>query len=528
MAKVHITIDGQAVAAQAGCTVLEAAQEAGVDIPTLCHHPALTNQGACRVCLVEIERQRTLQPACTFPITEGMVVHTESEKVVAARKFVLELLFSERNHYCMYCQMSGDCELQDLAYRYSIAQWPYPRPSEGKPVDAVVGHAGQHTMPFRPGESESGAGEWAAQSLMGDADTPRSPIEGGPLPEEYFGSRPSRKRTWVLWGAVAALLIALIVTAVSIYRWGGPGELGAVPNVVGLSLPDAEKTLSDAGFKLENGGTRPSADVAEGLVGDQDPDAGIPMRKGQNVIVYISSGGGPVQIPVVVGMDRYTAIDRLEALGLNVLVEEEPTDDTTKVNYIQRQEPASGNIVDPGTTVTIWVAVPNNTVLVPSLLGLSQTAAENVLIQLGLVPKVTEVNSSLPGGTVLTQNPQAGTPVEAGSEVQIEVSNAPEQNMVAVPPVAQVGLSLAQATNLLTQYHLDATAEYYETSDSSQWDKVIQQDPVAGTIVPAGTKVKLTVGKQPTTTTTLAPTTTTTLAPTTTTSTTSTTTTTVP
>ena len=137
MAKVHITIDGQEVAAQAGSTVLEAAQEAGVDIPTLCHHPELTNWGACRVCLVEIERQRTLQPACTFPVTEGMVVHTESEKVVAARKFILELLFSERNHYCMYCQMSGDCELQDLAYRYGLAQWPYPRPSEPMPVDAT-------------------------------------------------------------------------------------------------------------------------------------------------------------------------------------------------------------------------------------------------------------------------------------------------------------------------------------------------------------------------------------------------------
>ena len=137
MAKVHITIDGQGVAAQAGSTVLEAAQEAGVDIPTLCHHPALTNWGACRVCLVEIERQRTLQPACTFPVTEGMVVHTESEKVVAARRFVLELLFSERNHYCMYCQMSGDCELQDLAYRYGLVQWPYPRPTDPLPVDAT-------------------------------------------------------------------------------------------------------------------------------------------------------------------------------------------------------------------------------------------------------------------------------------------------------------------------------------------------------------------------------------------------------
>ncbi len=375
------------------------------------------------------------------------------------------------------------------------------RVQEGKPVLAAAALGAQHTTRYRPGEAESDTDEWAAQSLMTDADTPRGPIAVDPFSEEYFGNESGKKRGWILWAAVAALLLALVVTAVSIYKWGGPGELGAVPNVVGLSLPDADKTLSDAGFKLENGGTRPSGDVAEGLVGDQDPDPGTPMRKGQSVVVYTSSGGGPVQLPMVVGLDKYTAIDKLETLGLKVLVEEEPTDDAAKINYVQRQEPASGNIVDPGTTVTIWVAVPNNTVLVPTLTGLSRAAAENALIQLGLVPKVTEVDSTLPGGTVLAQDPAAGTLVEAGSEVAIQVSNAPEQNLVPVPVVAQVGLTLGQATNLLTQYHLKATAEYYETPDSSLWDKVIQQNPVAGTIVAAGSTVKLIVGKQPTVTT---------------------------
>jgi len=66
-----------------------------------------------------------------------MVVHTESEKVVETRKFLLELLFSERNHYCMYCQMSGDCELQSLAYRYELDSWLYPRPYTPLPVDAT-------------------------------------------------------------------------------------------------------------------------------------------------------------------------------------------------------------------------------------------------------------------------------------------------------------------------------------------------------------------------------------------------------
>jgi formate dehydrogenase major subunit len=88
------------------------------------------------MCLVEIEKQRVLQPACTFPVSDGMVVHTDSEKVRKARRFVLQLLFSERNHFCMYCQMSGSCELQDLAYEYNLDHWTFDRAFPNLSVDA--------------------------------------------------------------------------------------------------------------------------------------------------------------------------------------------------------------------------------------------------------------------------------------------------------------------------------------------------------------------------------------------------------
>lgn len=149
---VTLTINGRQVQARAGQTVLDAATEAGISIPTLCHHPAVSAFGGCRVCVVEIERQRALQPACTFPVGEGLVVATESPRVVAARKFVLEMLFSERPHYCMICPVSGgehtsDCELQRLAYRYGMTSWAYPPDTSRRwPVDAsrphmVVDHA---------------------------------------------------------------------------------------------------------------------------------------------------------------------------------------------------------------------------------------------------------------------------------------------------------------------------------------------------------------------------------------------------
>ncbi|HPM82838.1 MAG TPA: 2Fe-2S iron-sulfur cluster-binding protein [Candidatus Anammoximicrobium sp.] len=141
-AVVNITINGRQIHARAGQTVLEAAAEAGIDIPALCHHPALPPAGACRVCLVEIQDQRTLQPACTFPIFDGMVVQTETERVVAARVFALQMIFSERSHYCMFCPASGsdnntDCELQKLAYRYGLTCWEHvPAYQKNWPVDA--------------------------------------------------------------------------------------------------------------------------------------------------------------------------------------------------------------------------------------------------------------------------------------------------------------------------------------------------------------------------------------------------------
>jgi formate dehydrogenase major subunit len=121
---IKLTIDGNEIEVQEGTTVLEAAEAAGLYVPTLCHHPQLTPYGGCRLCMVEVEGARTLQPSCTLPATNGMVVKTNTQKVLEARKFILTLIFSERNHFCMYCQVSdGDCELQNRAYDEGMTHW---------------------------------------------------------------------------------------------------------------------------------------------------------------------------------------------------------------------------------------------------------------------------------------------------------------------------------------------------------------------------------------------------------------------
>jgi formate dehydrogenase major subunit len=122
---VNLKIDGQEVSVPEGTTVLRAAQAAGVNIPTLCDMKELTPYGGCRLCLVEVEGARTLQPSCTLPASNNMVVLTNTPKVREARKFVLTLIFSERNHFCMYCPVSGgDCELQNAAYGEGMTHWP--------------------------------------------------------------------------------------------------------------------------------------------------------------------------------------------------------------------------------------------------------------------------------------------------------------------------------------------------------------------------------------------------------------------
>ncbi len=132
-----ITIDGKTLDVPDGTTVLKAAQAAGVHIPTLCDHPHLTPYGGCRLCLVEVEGARTLQPSCTLPVSNNMVIKTNTKKVLDARKFVLTLIFSERNHFCPYCQVSGgDCELQNAAYDEGMTHWPLSPNYQPYPMDA--------------------------------------------------------------------------------------------------------------------------------------------------------------------------------------------------------------------------------------------------------------------------------------------------------------------------------------------------------------------------------------------------------
>jgi len=120
MAAKTLTIDGQMVSAEENQTILEAARDAGIEIPTLCHLEGVMDVGACRLCLVEIAGSPKLLPACVTRVQEGMEVSTNTERLRRYRRMTLELLFAERNHVCAVCVATGHCELQDLARAHGM------------------------------------------------------------------------------------------------------------------------------------------------------------------------------------------------------------------------------------------------------------------------------------------------------------------------------------------------------------------------------------------------------------------------
>jgi predicted molibdopterin-dependent oxidoreductase YjgC len=129
MSNPMLTIDGKAVEFQAGQTILDVARSAGIyTIPTLCYMQGTHPTGSCRVCVVEVEGWRTLVPACATAASGGMVIQTETARVHAARKNIIELLLAAGNHNCLICEANGECELQGLAYKYQVATPTYANP----------------------------------------------------------------------------------------------------------------------------------------------------------------------------------------------------------------------------------------------------------------------------------------------------------------------------------------------------------------------------------------------------------------
>ncbi len=128
MADVKFTVDGKQLTAPAGTLLIDACKSAGIEIPAFCYYPGLSLQAACRMCVVRIEKMPKLQTACTTPVAEGMVVATETPEIAQARKATLQLLLGNHPLDCPVCDAGGECELQDMTFKYGAADSFYTEP----------------------------------------------------------------------------------------------------------------------------------------------------------------------------------------------------------------------------------------------------------------------------------------------------------------------------------------------------------------------------------------------------------------
>lgn len=125
MSVVTLTLNDELISARSGETLLEIIRENGIELPTLCHMEGLSERGACRLCLVEVQGNPRLLAACTTTVQEGMVVFTHTERLVKYRQMIIELILAERNHVCAVCVMNGHCELQSQAAKLGVTSVRY-------------------------------------------------------------------------------------------------------------------------------------------------------------------------------------------------------------------------------------------------------------------------------------------------------------------------------------------------------------------------------------------------------------------
>lgn len=135
MTAITVNINGIKTTVPGGTSILQAAAEAGVQIPTLCFHPDQEVKANCRICVVEVEGQKNLVPACATAVSEGMVIKTATRRVLEARRTILELILSRHPQDCLHCARSGSCELQKLAAEYDVRHNRFPRDEWQLPLD---------------------------------------------------------------------------------------------------------------------------------------------------------------------------------------------------------------------------------------------------------------------------------------------------------------------------------------------------------------------------------------------------------
>jgi serine/threonine-protein kinase len=349
------------------------------------------------------------------------------------------------------------------------------------------------------------------------------------MPQQQQQMAPQRGGGSGMYALIGFLaLIALVAGGIVLFnvlaKNNEPAESFALPEVVGATLEDGSKVLTDLGLQV-NPIIDETLTVPEGTIGRTDPVAGVTVQRGQTIDLYYNPVSTPFALPEVSGSTQQEAADLLGGQGLIVdpvvVTENNPDFEAGKVI---RTLPPAGTMVKQGDMVQLVVSAGPNQVVVPPVDNLTEAAARALLEgpdYAFVVNVVPQPDATIPAGTALRTDPPATSPVDKGSAITLFVSSGPAP--VAVPVLE--GLLQATAEQRLRDLGLAPDVTFINVASGDSNDgRVITQSIAAGTPVAPGTIVRLRVGRAvvpptttapPTTTTTTPPATTTTTVPTT-------------
>ena len=328
-------------------------------------------------------------------------------------------------------------------------------------------------------------------------DEPYGYVDEPVVEEEEIVEEPPRRRPPLLWPYLLALLVLVLVGlgALWYFTQEDEPETKPVPAVVRLTEGDAVQRLNDEGFQsaIER---EPSDEVPQGIVFAQRPGAGNELEEGSTVTILVASGAATVEVPDVTGLPRERAEQQLADAGLRanvaqVFSEEEP-------GTVVAQDPAAGERAEPDSSVRINVSQGTGRVEVPDVVGMSAADAGAALRTAGLAtPNVVSVPSARPANEVVAQNPAAGTEVQRGTKIRINVSNGeggtpPPPQSVELPDV--VGLPEDEAVRLLEDAGATVSIVRDAVSEPDQDGIVQRQEPAGGEQIEPDGDVEIVVG----------------------------------
>jgi eukaryotic-like serine/threonine-protein kinase len=315
---------------------------------------------------------------------------------------------------------------------------------------------------------------------------PAAPRTTPPTRETAAHDAPVRYRRSRAPLFILLLVVAVLGTAFGAwYLAAGPGKTVDNPDVVGMSVKEATSALAAVGLKLEVAEEQYSEDVEADAVISTDPAAGEGVRVDGSVAAVVSKGPERYDVPALKGLTQSAASDAVMAANLSVGGITEAYDDRAAIGTVVSSDPKPGASVKPGTPVDLVISKGPEPVPVPDVEGRKIGGAKDALAKVGLKSDVTQkFSETVPDGVVISVKPKAGTIVDSGSRVALVVSKGP-------PPVTVPSLiDMPRQKAITTLQGLGLRANVVE-GEFSPLNRVISQDPAAGTEIPKGSTVTI-------------------------------------